>query len=97
MATFYNQATLSYSGGIVNSNITTGELVEVLSATKTAVVEEYTLNSQVTYAVNIVNSGSTAFNGLTVTDNLGGYTFGGSVVRPTDYVVCPQSPDPEGP
>ena len=39
-----------------------------------------------TYAVNIVNSGSTAFNGLTVTDNLGGYTFGGSVVRPTDYV-----------
>ena len=28
MATFFNQATLSYSGGTVNSNITTGEMVE---------------------------------------------------------------------
>ena len=35
MATFTNQATLSYSGGTTTSNITTGELVEILSATKT--------------------------------------------------------------
>ena len=87
MATFYNQATLSYSGGIVNSNITTAELVEVLTATKTAVVEEYSLNSQVTYAINIVNSGTTAFTGLSVTDNLGSYTFGSTVVQPMDYVA----------
>lgn len=86
MATFYNQATLSYSGGIVNSNITTGELVEVLSASKTAVVDEYTLNSQVTYAINIVNAGNTAYNNLTVTDNLGGYTFGGTTLYPMTYV-----------
>ena len=39
MATFTNQATLRYNGNIVNSNITTGELLEVLSATKTAVLD----------------------------------------------------------
>ena len=33
MATFTNQATLRYNGNVVNSNITTGELLEVLSAT----------------------------------------------------------------
>ena len=38
MATFTNQATLTYNGGTASSNITTGELLEVLTATKTAVV-----------------------------------------------------------
>jgi len=86
MATFYNQATLSYSGGVVNSNITTGEIIEVLSASKTAVVNEYSQGSDVTYVINIVNSGNTAFTGLTVTDDLGAYTFGAETLRPLDYV-----------
>ncbi len=86
MATFFNQATLSYSGGTVNSNIATGEIVEVLSATKTSAVDSYTTGSEITYAINIVNSGAVAFNGLTVTDNLGEYTFGGGNVQPLDYV-----------
>ena len=86
MATFYNQATLSYSGGVVNSNITTGEIVEVLSATKTAVVDEYTQGSDVTYVINIVNSGTVPFTGLSVTDNLGAYTFDTTTLRPLDYV-----------
>ena len=86
VATFTNKATLSYSGGIVNSNITTAELVEVLTATKTAVVEDYSLNSQITYAINIINSGNVAFSGLTITDNLGNYTFGATVLQPLDYV-----------
>lgn len=86
MATFYNQATLSYSGGVVNSNITTGEIIEVLSASKTAVVNEYSQGSDVTYVINIVNSGATAFTGLTVTDDLGAYTFGTETLRPLDYV-----------
>ena len=30
MATFTNQATLRYNGNVINSNITVGELVEVL-------------------------------------------------------------------
>ena len=64
MATYTNQATLTYNGNIINSNITTGELVEVLSATKTAVVETYTQGQEVTYVINIVNSGTLAYTGL---------------------------------
>lgn len=86
MATFFNQATLSYSGGVVSSNITTGEIVEVLSATKTAVVDEYSQDSDVTYVINIVNSGAIAFTGLTITDNLGEYTFDTITLRPLNYV-----------
>ncbi len=86
MATFTNQATLSYSGGTINSNITTGEILEVLSATKTAVVNEYSDNSLVTYIVNIVNSSSAAYSNLTVTDNLGLYSLGDVNIRPLDYV-----------
>lgn len=71
MASFYNQATLSYNGNTTTSNITTGELLEVLSATKTALRNNYTSNDNVTYIVSIINSGTTAFTGLTVTDNLG--------------------------
>ena len=33
---FQNMATLTYTGGTVNSNIVTGELREVLTAAKTA-------------------------------------------------------------
>ena len=87
MATFFNQATLSYSGGTVNSNITTGEILEVLSTTKTAVYDRYSPGSDVTYAVNIVNSGTIAFTGLTITDDLGAYTFGTSTLQPLDYVA----------
>ena len=86
MATFYNQATLSYSGGTVNSNVTSGELLEVLSAEKTAVVDEYTQGSDVTYVVNIINSGNTPFTGLSVSDDLGAYPFGSTTLQPLDYV-----------
>ena len=86
MATFFNQATLSYSGGVVNSNITTGEIVEVLSATKTAVVDTYTQGSDVTYVINLQNAGATALNGLTLADDLGAYPFGAGTVTPLDYV-----------
>ena len=86
MATFTNQATLTYNGNIINSNITTGELLEVLSATKTAVITSYTQGSQVTYVINILNSGTTAFTGLTITDNLGEYVFGAGTLVPLTYV-----------
>lgn len=86
MATFFNQATLSYSGGTVNSNVTTGEIIEVLSATKTAVVNEYSGNNDVTYVINIVNSGTIPFTGLTVTDDLGAFEFGTQTLTPLDLV-----------
>lgn len=86
MATFTNQATLRYNGNVVNSNITTGELLEVLSATKTAVIGTYEQGSDITYVINIVNSGAVAFTGLSVTDNLGEYPFGAGTLVPLDYV-----------
>ena len=54
MATFTNQATLRYNGNVVNSNITTGELLEVLSATKTAVIDNYNQESDITYVINTI-------------------------------------------
>ena len=86
MAIFTNQATLRYNGNIINSNTTTGELLEVLSATKTAVIDTYAQGSDITYVINVVNSGTTSFVGLSVTDNLGEYSFGTSTLVPLDYV-----------
>ncbi|MBP3338060.1 MAG: hypothetical protein J6L69_01485 [Lachnospiraceae bacterium] len=86
MAIFTNQATLRYNGNVVNSNITTGEIVEVLSASKTAVVDTYTTGSQITYIINIVNAGTTAYTGITITDDLGEYDFGTEQLVPLDYV-----------
>ena len=67
MATFYNQATLTVGGTVTNSNIASGELVEVLSVTKTAVRDTYLVGEDITYAVSILNSGTVPFTGLTVT------------------------------
>lgn len=86
MAIFTNQATLTYNGNVINSNITTGEIVEVLSATKTAVIETYSQDSEVTYVIQIVNTGTIAFTGLTITDDLGAYDFGTTTLVPLDYV-----------
>lgn len=74
MATFYNQATLSYNGNVTGSNITTGEIVGVISANKNATTDSYNSNGNVTYVINIINSGDTDFTNLTLTDNLGEYT-----------------------
>ena len=87
MATFTNQATLRYNGNVVNSNITTGELLEVLSAPKTAVIDTYAQGSDITYVINIVNSGTITFTGISINDDLGAYTFGGNTYVPLDYVA----------
>lgn len=86
MATFYNQATLSHNGNVSNSNITTGELLEVLSVSKTAVDGEYWLNDVNTYVISILNSGSASYANLTVTDDLGAYTYGTGVRVPLTYI-----------
>lgn len=74
MATFTNQAVLSYNGVTTSSNVATGEIVEVLSASKDVLKPEYAPGDTATYVINIINSGSTPFTALTVTDNLGAYT-----------------------
>jgi uncharacterized repeat protein (TIGR01451 family) len=86
MATFYNQATLSYNGNVTNSNITVGEIIESLSATKTAVIDEYSLNENVSYIISIVNSGATDFSNITLTDNLGAYDFNTQTLVPLTYI-----------
>lgn len=86
MAAFTNFATLSYNGGTTNSNTVTGEILETLTVTKTAVVKDYTANDKITYVVSIVNGGTQPVTSLTVTDDLGAYAFNGEVVYPLAYV-----------
>lgn len=85
MASFTNQAILSYNGGSVASNVVTGQLVSPLTVTKTAVVDSYTANDSVTYVVSIVNAGSTCFDNLTLSDDLGAYTAAGQTLYPLRY------------
>ena len=85
MAQFTNQAQLSYNNATVNSNVAVGEVLEVLSANKTAVTTTYPPGGDVTYVISAVNSGVTPVSGITVTDNLGAYTFGETTLYPLTY------------
>lgn len=86
MARFTNQAQLRYGNAIANSNIAVGEILEVLSATKTAVRKNYGRNDTITYLVSVVNAGNTAFTGLTLTDNLGAYVYDTQTLVPLSYI-----------
>ncbi|MBE6939468.1 MAG: hypothetical protein E7457_01390 [Ruminococcaceae bacterium] len=88
MATFYNSATLSYNGTITNSNVVSGELVEALAVTKTATRDEYALDENIVYVISMVNTSGASISGLTITDDLGAYTFGAgtTTLTPMDYV-----------
>jgi uncharacterized repeat protein (TIGR01451 family) len=85
MAIFTNQATLTYNGNTTNSNIAYGEILEALTATKTAIEDRYAPGGLVTYVVTLRNTANRALNGLTVTDDLGTYAFGGVTVYPLTY------------
>lgn len=86
MAQFTNQAQLTYNNRVTNSNVAIGEILEVLSATKTAVKNSYTADGSVTYIVSILNSGTESFTDLSLTDNLGAYSFNSSSLTPLTYV-----------
>ena len=87
MATFFNQASLSYGGNIVNSNTTEAELLSGLELTKTAISASYGAGRNVAYAITVSNMGSAAYNSLTIFDNLGAYTLAtGTTVVPLTYV-----------
>lgn len=87
MAFFTNQAQLRYGNEVANSNITVGEIQEVLAVTKTAVKRTYRQDDTVTYIISIVNSGITEYTGLTLTDDLGRYAFGEGERTPLDYIA----------
>ncbi len=86
MATFTNRATLSYNGGTVDSNTVTGTFLQTLSITKTALTDTYAAGDRVTYVVALVNAGTTPLTGLTLTDNLGAFEFGGTTLYPLSVV-----------
>lgn len=85
MATFFNQASISYGGYVTNSNLTSGEVLDTLAVTKTAISTGYGVSTGVVFAVSLVNSGTAAIGGITVTDDLGAYTVGETTVVPLDY------------
>jgi len=84
MATFYNQATLSYNGNIASSNITAGEILENLFVTKTPVNSSYSADRDNSYVISIVNNSSVSYDNVTITDDLGEYVF-----NPPDDTVVP--------
>ncbi len=86
MATFTNQATLTYGDNVTTSNIVTGELLETLSITKSSLTDTYNGNEALTYVISIVNDGTNPVTNLTLTDNLGAYTFNGNTLVPLTYV-----------
>ena len=88
MATFYNQATLSYGGSTVNSNTTEAELLSGLEITKTAVTPTYEAGGNTVYVITLSNMGSSPYNALTITDNLGAYAIPGGTGNavPLTYV-----------
>lgn len=87
MATFTNNATLSYNGNTTVSNTVVGTIQEVLTLAKSAVVGNYSTDCPITYVISLVNSGSTALTNLTVTDNLGAYTLNTNTLYPLTYIA----------
>lgn len=85
MAIFSNQATLTYNGNSTSSNIAYGEILDILTVTKTAVEGVYAPGELVTYAVTLRNTGNAPLNGITISDTLGGYDVGGTTVYPLTY------------
>lgn len=87
MATFFNQASLSYGGNVVNSNTTEAELLSGLTLTKTAISGSYSAGGNIAYLITLSNMGSSPYNSLTLFDNLGAYTLpSGATAVPLTYV-----------
>lgn len=87
MASFTNQATLTYGGLRLSSNVVQGTLNTQLSVTKTALSADYAPGGTVAYAISIVSSASVAFDALTLTDDLAAIPFGSGTVAPLQYVT----------
>lgn len=86
MASFTNQATLRWNGRSVSSNTVTGQIVSPLTMTKTAGEDAYAPGDTLSYVISLVNDGSVSYDGLTLTDDLGGYEAGGGTAYPLAYV-----------
>jgi len=86
MAQFTNQAQLSYNNTVTTSNIAIGEIIGALTVSKTPVTDTYAQGDTITYVVSLINSGTCGLTSLTLSDDLGAYTFGNGTVTPLTYV-----------
>ena len=87
MATFYNQAKLTFDGKTLTSNQTEGEVVTRVTLTKTAVSSDYGPDENIVYAITLVNTDDTAKTNVTVADNLGIFKpAAGPEIVPLSYV-----------
>ena len=87
MITFTNQAALSYRNRVRYSNLTTGQIADALTVAKESLTVTYGPEDDVTYVVTLTNNGTAALVDLTLTDDLGGYTFDGGTLYPLSYVA----------
>lgn len=87
MATFYNQASLSIGGKVTNSNITEGEVLTQVTMIKTPLTTDYGPEDNLVYAVTITNNSASTVNDITITDDLGAFTFGALNIVPLTYVI----------
>ena len=85
MAQFTNQAQLSYNNTVTTSNIAIGEIIGALTVSKTPVTDAYAQGDSITYVVSLINSAASSLTGLTLTDNLGAYTFDTGILTPLTY------------
>lgn len=89
MAQITNQANLTFNYGNATgsaiSNIATATLLDPLSAEKTSLGDTFRANDAVTYVISVQNNGNNTVSGITVTDDLGAYTVGGTRVTPLTY------------
>lgn len=85
MAVFTNFATLSYNGITRNSNTVSGEILESVSAEKTAVSGGYSPGATLSYAIGLVNSSDAPVTDITVTDDLGAIEHEGATLYPLSY------------
>lgn len=82
---FSNKAQLVYKGTVTSSNTVTGEIIDTVSVTKSTLGSSYSEGGKMTFIISIVNAGNTAYNDITVTDDLGGYQFAGQNVVPLTF------------
>ena len=91
MATIENFATVSYtSGGVTEtkvSNLAEIGLESAVSFTKTTLGETYGENSVITYILSLTNTSGAAIENLSITDDLGTFTFGTQELTPLGYTA----------
>ncbi len=85
MLTFTNQAALSYRNRVRYSNLTTGQIADALTVSKSALSGTYEADGDVTYVVRLDNNGAAPLTDLSLTDDLGGYAFDQTTVYPLSY------------